>query len=869
VIGKTISHYKILEKLGQGGMGVVYKAEDTKLDRIVALKFLPQHVTANDSDKARFLQEAKAASAINHPNVCVIYDIQEVDDNEFIIMEYVDGETLGQKIKFGQMPLKDVTNYAIQIAEALQAAHKNGIIHRDIKSENIMVNSDNQIKVMDFGLAKLKGSLKLTKNSSTVGTLFYMAPEQIEGSTVDARSDIFSFGVVLYEMLSRHLPFRGEYESAMMYSILNEEPESIQKYRTDLSSEYLHILNRSLEKDPEDRYQNAHDIAIDLKRVLRDSDRVSRKSVSHLSKQEYVNPAKNVEKPKSKKSKVLLFGTVFTVIALAIVATLFFNPFSQKQQNNMTMKKITSYKGWEGGPKLSPNGNNIAFNWMGNIYVKQVGGTGELQLTNTNDQDWSSDWSPDGNQIIFARHSEDENECGIFIIPVLGTPGSERKIISLTWHYWFNPSWSPDGQYIVFSDQDSSRSAWALYSFNTQTYHRSQITHPPMDADDSYTAISPNGEKLAFVRKLPKNNSIIVKNWSNRKERTVISNFGYIHGLTWSRDSKEIVFHSRRSGSSQLWRISEKGGEPKLVAEAGLSARYPTISKSANRLAFEQPKDEVSIWKAKLNEKHTIATNAYQFITHEMRVDYPSISPYSHQISFRSRKAGELQMWFCDSTGQNITQATYLKADYVFQPQWSPNADSISFVAFSEGQTDIYIMDTKTKRVKTITSKPSDERWPQWSRNGHWIYFSSNRTGVWEAFRVSKNGGIPTQLTNGRARNMQETWDGKNLIFYRDNCLWMMPISSGDEIKLFTAKNMKVNFVVSKDGIYYITAVQNQNDDPIYDIDFFNFKNSSVTRILRESTGKINNISISPAGDYILYSVWKADVDIWMIENWR
>ena len=200
MIGKTISHYRIIEQLGAGGMGVVYKAEDTKLDRTLALKFLPSNISTNETDKARFLQEAKAASAINHPNVCVIHDIREYDDpdmadrQQFIVMEYVEGQTLSQLIKDRtRVQISDCIDFALQIADALQAAHEKGIIHRDIKSDNIMVTTKGQIKVMDFGLAKLKGSLKLTKTTSTIGTLAYMSPEHFQGLDIDNRSDIFLF----------------------------------------------------------------------------------------------------------------------------------------------------------------------------------------------------------------------------------------------------------------------------------------------------------------------------------------------------------------------------------------------------------------------------------------------------------------------------------------------------------------------------------------------------------------------------------------------------------------------------------------------------------------------------------------------------
>jgi len=283
MIGQLISHYKILDKLGEGGMGVVYRAEDIKLKRTVALKFLPRGLEAHEPERARFLQEAQAAAALNHPNICTIHDIAGEGDpkgagQQFIVMEYVDGKTLRQMVPVQKM--QTAIDYAIQIGEALQEAHSKGIVHRDVKTDNIMVNTKNQVKVMDFGLAKLKGSLKLTKTSSTVGTLAYMAPEQIQGGEVDARSDIFSFGIVLYEMLTGHLPFRGEHEAAMVYSIVNEDPTPIQKYLLDISSELVHILNRALEKDPEDRYQYVHEMVIDLRRLKKETTRVVRPQVA-------------------------------------------------------------------------------------------------------------------------------------------------------------------------------------------------------------------------------------------------------------------------------------------------------------------------------------------------------------------------------------------------------------------------------------------------------------------------------------------------------------------------------------------------------------------------------------------------------------
>ncbi len=333
MIGQTISHYKILEKLGEGGMGVVYKAQDTKLDRIVALKFLPPHLSSSEQEKARFLQEAKAASALNHPNVCTIYGIEEFDGQQFIEMEFVDGVTLRQRLPIQKQ--SEAINYAIQIGDALQEAHSKGIVHRDIKAENIMVNQKNQIKVMDFGLAKLKGSMKLTRTSSTVGTLAYMSPEQIQGGEVDSRSDLFSFGILLFEMLTGRTPFRGEHEAAVLYSIVNEPPESLLKLRPDCSPELERIIGRAIEKDPEDRYQSAADFVSELRRVQKQSAKVSRTVTKEISvapldpaKSDTSAVASSAPRPKRKR-QFMVVGIILIVLAASAVS--YFSFFNKKE----------------------------------------------------------------------------------------------------------------------------------------------------------------------------------------------------------------------------------------------------------------------------------------------------------------------------------------------------------------------------------------------------------------------------------------------------------------------------------------------------------------------------------------------------------
>jgi serine/threonine protein kinase/Tfp pilus assembly protein PilF len=262
MVGKTISHYKILEKLGEGGMGIVYKAQDLKLDRFVALKFLPSHLTTSEEEKQRFIHEAKAASALDHNNICAIHEIDEIEDGQlFISMAYYEGETLDKRIKEKPLPIEEAIDIAIQIAQGLAKAHEKEIVHRDVKPANIMLTKEGVVKVLDFGLAKLSKQTKLTKEGTTLGTITYMSPEQARGEAVDQRTDIWSLGVMIYEMFTGQLPFRGEYDQAVVYLILNEEPEPI----SGMDKEGERIINKALAKILQERYQQVEDILKDLK----------------------------------------------------------------------------------------------------------------------------------------------------------------------------------------------------------------------------------------------------------------------------------------------------------------------------------------------------------------------------------------------------------------------------------------------------------------------------------------------------------------------------------------------------------------------------------------------------------------------------
>ncbi len=300
MIGKKISHFKILEEIGAGGMGIVYKAEDTHLKRHVALKFLPTELTRNKEARRRFIHEAQSASALDHPNICTIHEIGETEDGQsFIAMTYYEGETLKLKIEKGKLTIEDAINYSAKVAEGLTRAHEEGIIHRDIKPANIMITDRDEVKILDFGLAKLAGQTQLTKAGTTLGTVAYMSPEQTRGETVDHRSDIWSLGIILYEMLTGQLPFKGEYDQAIIYSILNEAHESPRSLRTEITLEMENIIDRALNKNAEKRYQSMEEILTDLYFI-------AKKLESGISKTGF-----SFTKNRFKKNFFLLFKDLF------------------------------------------------------------------------------------------------------------------------------------------------------------------------------------------------------------------------------------------------------------------------------------------------------------------------------------------------------------------------------------------------------------------------------------------------------------------------------------------------------------------------------------------------------------------------------
>jgi TolB-like protein/Tfp pilus assembly protein PilF len=343
MIGQTISHYKILEKLGEGGMGVVYKAEDTKLKRTVALKFLPPELTRDPEAKERFLHEAQAAAALEHQNICNIYEIDESEDQMFIVMSCFEGQTLKEKIESGPLKIDEALKIAVQAAEGLQAAHEKEIVHRDIKSANIMVTGKGQTKIMDFGLAKLKGQTKITKEGSTLGTAPYMSPQQSQGVEVDHRTDIWSLGIVLYEMITGQLPFKGEYEQAVVYSIMNEQPEPLTALRTGVPGELERIVSKTLAKDPSERYQHADDLIVDLRKLKKETE----PEMMAATKSSFI------ETPKKSPEIYFITGGLMLAVIIVVGGYFFFKGKQETRKPVIETEEIVETK-WKNSIAVLP-----------------------------------------------------------------------------------------------------------------------------------------------------------------------------------------------------------------------------------------------------------------------------------------------------------------------------------------------------------------------------------------------------------------------------------------------------------------------------------------------------------------------------------
>jgi Tol biopolymer transport system component len=576
MIGQTISHYKILEKLGGGGMGVVYKAQDLKLDRAVALKFLPPELTLDPDAKERFVHEAKAASSLQHHNICTIHDVDQTADGQmFIVMDLYEGETLKSRVAKGRLRIEEATDLAIQVAQGLAEAHAHGIIHRDIKPANILITKSGVAKIVDFGLAKLSGATKVTKTGSTLGTVAYMAPEQLQGSDVDARADIFSVGVVLYEMLTGKTPFRGDHEAALMYSIMNEEPEPLQMQVPDATSELIHVVSRALEKDPANRYKTMDDLLIDLRRVRKETSKVSMPAFGGKKLSFFT------------RRRVVMFGSAIILAGIAIALFLLNQPRKLPRLNPDAKTYIVPMPvNNTGYPCLSLDGNWIAVccadsNGKEDVYFMNASGGDVHRITDDSSDYWEvGGISRDGAWL--ACQLRDKGKREIALVP---SQGGKTQILCAG----AMPRWTIDDQRLLYIKVVAMTSGkpevWSIRRDGTD--NRLEFIDPGAGGASSMS-LSPDGKSIAWIKKHPDFTfDIITHNLETGHESQITFTKSAMDEVFWTADNF-IIYSSARSGNFDLWMCPADGGESMQLTRSTSAKLRGQLSADGRKLLYNE-----------------------------------------------------------------------------------------------------------------------------------------------------------------------------------------------------------------------------------------------------------------------------------------
>ena len=632
--GQTISHYKILEKLGEGGMGVVYKATDTKLERTVALKFLASDRLEDEEHKARFRREARAAAALDHPNICTVYEIDEAQGQTFLAMPYLEGLTVRQKVKQRPLKLDEALDIAVQAGEGLRAAHEKGIVHRDIKSANLMVSPQGQVKVMDFGLAQAADQSELTKTETLLGTPVYMSPEQAQRQPTDRRTDIWSLGIVIYEMLIGRTPFEGEREQAVLYGIVQEEPEPITSQRARVPLDLDWVVSKALAKDTGERYQHIDEMLVDLRAVARqvaEGSDTARPSKRPTTKVQREAPARIRRR---RLAWVLGIAAGAVVLTMAGLGVRNFLPTTEAPLEPMRPVPLTSYPGFEIGGSFSPDGNQVAFPWDGekqdnfDIYVKVVGQDPPLRRTTDPAMDGSPAWSPDGRWIAFLRgHPPAGKKMGLYLIPPLG--GTERKLaetrIPSTYQLGSCLAWSPDSRWLAVCDwaEDSPGPTLSVFLLSVDSGQRRRLTRPPEDKGigDIMPAFSPDGRTLVFSRYGSGLRSDLYlldldEDLNPRGEPRRRTFMEQIIGGQFTSDGRDIVFSAASmTDSSGLWRVPVSGTASPERLPFGEVGIWPIVSRQGNRLAYTVPNLNMNIYRLNLPVAGGVTGTAVKFIS--------------------------------------------------------------------------------------------------------------------------------------------------------------------------------------------------------------------------------------------------------------
>ena len=796
----NIAHYKILFRIGKGGMGEVYLAQDTKLDRRVAIKFLSEEFSEDEEKLSRFVQEAKAASALNHPNILTVYEIGEFEGASFIVTEHIEGKTLSSILDRDPPDIHKALDYAIQITSALAAAHDTGIIHRDIKASNVMIRKDGIAKLLDFGLAKLTTQESyedldpeaktlarvVTVPGMLMGTPNYSSPEQARGKEIDARSDIFSFGILFFELLTGKRPFTGESYADIMGAILKDEHPPLGKYLENVSPELNHILNKTLRKDRAKRYQNIKDLVIDLK-DFRDELRFEAKLIhstgstkaelihktSGIHTTEGIKPISTMqitaENAKRRRFSFLHMAGILGVVALATFGIWWMagGSFGRMEIVNTNSFKRTEIASWNSAPGeifsdggFSPDGKMVAFytaeSGSRDIWIKQTSLGETIQATKDSFDNSHPIWSPTGSEIAFfsnrGKQGEEQNSgaTGIWRIPALG--GTPILVVEADVGTKLR-SWSESGK-IYYESRGN------LFSVYIETGAPKQITSfPSQNKEMEFISISSDEKQIAYGKK-GKNWQVFAASLPDGEPRQIAPESSKITAIVWHPDNKRVLYSAKVDRTIQVFSSSVADNKSNQLTFSDVDHHVSGVTKDGTSILFGSAKEESNLWQVNTvtSEESAVASS----IDSELWSD---VSPDNQKVVFQSIKnlaqGNNLKMGsiLVKTIGSDAQPLKIAETGYL--PRWSPQGDQLAFMRSEGNKPQIWSAGETGGREKKLTNvemrdigysvspyNQVEAAYFSWSPDGKSIVYVSKQNGFSNIRLTAAYGSSDIQITD-------------------------------------------------------------------------------------------------------------------------